>query len=161
MANMEGVAFDDFCNILQDTLHLFDELIAFEGKKLTAVAANDVQLVDRYMNEEQAYLMRMRGLDIKREQLQEKLGVSNLPLKEIANTCQGEQQQALLSIRDALTTKADELKAAIGTTRQSIQLQLSSISILLERLESGTTTYNQDGTKTTQSPPERFTPTKA
>ena len=146
-----------FFETLRDTICLFDELLVFENEKLDAVAANDVDRLDRRLNEEQACLLRMKNLDAKREQLQQKLGYADMTLKQIAEQIGGAEQAALLALYDELSAKSTELKDAIATTKKFIDLHINAIGILLENLETGGATYTSDGEKAAETAtPQRF-----
>jgi len=154
--------FDVFCHVLRDTVCLFDEMITFENDKLDAVAANDVEALDHRMHEEQAYLMKMKALDAKRETLQEKLGVAGVPLLQITEQYEGDEKESLLTLYDDLSEKSAELKESIATTKKIIDLHITSIAYLLERLEGKHATYNKDGElEDNADPPKRFKSRKA
>lgn len=153
--------FDSFCKVIRDTIALFEELNEYENKKLDAIAANNVLELDKYLNDEQAYLMKMRGLDSKREKLQQQLGVTGLPFKEIIEKFDGRERDSLNSLYDELSEKSTELKNAITATRKYIELHLNTISAMLAKLEGSEGTYDKKGEKEPKTPPERFTPTKA
>ena len=153
--------FNSFCQVIRDTLALFDELNDYENKKLDAIAANDVIQLDQYMNDEQAYLMKMRGLDQKREKLQKQLGVPGLTFKEIIEKFDGGDKETLAGLYDELSSKSADLKNAISATKRAIDMHLNSISALLEKIEGAEGTYDNKGEKEQKSPPERFKPTKA
>ena len=157
--NAEG--FESFCRIIQDTLELFDDLISFENKKLDAIAANDVALLDRYMNDEQAYLLKMRGLDQKREKMQGQLGATDLTFRELTDRFSGHERETLVALYEKLSAKSLELKDSIAATKRYIDLHLNSISSLLEKLEGNAAPYGKNGEKERKAPPARFTPTKA
>jgi len=160
MIDISASDFNAFCQLLRDTQSLFDALIVFENKKLDIISANDVDALDQSMKEEQAYILKMKGLDLKREQWQEKFGFQDLPLKQMAERFNGAEKEMLLSLHNALSVKSEELKSIIAAAKKYIDLHVNGIGILLDQLENGESTYNQNGEKTVKIPPKRFTPTK-
>jgi len=153
--------FDLFCKVIRETITLFDELLALEGKKIDAIAENDIALLDQYMNDEQVYLLQMKGLDYKREKMQEQLGMQSLTFRQMIDEFDGTERESLASLYEELSSKSAELKEAITSTKRFIDLHLNSISALLEKLDGGQGTYNKSGEKESKEPPARFTPTKA
>ena len=160
MSNETG-DFDFFCKTLNDTLVLFDDLIALENKKVDAIAENDITLLDQYMNDEQAFLLQMRSLDYKREKTQGQLGVPGLTFRQLAEKFEGTEKEALDSLYEDLSAKTTELKEAIAGTKKLIEMHLSSISAVLEKIDGNEGVYNKSGEKEPKEPPKRFTPTKA
>ena len=160
MSNETG-NFDFFCKTLNDTLTLFDELITLENKKVDAIAENDVTQLDQYMNDEQVFLLQMRNLDFKREKTQGQLGVPGLTFRQLTEKFEGAEKETLDSLYEALSSKTAELKEAISGTKKLIEMHLSSISAVLEKIEGNEGVYNKSGEKEPKEPPKRFTPTKA
>ncbi|MCL1809363.1 MAG: flagellar protein FlgN [Clostridiales bacterium] len=160
MSNFNRGGCDSFCGLIHETLGLFDDIICLENKKLGAIAENDVTLLDQYMNDEQAYLLQMRGLDYKREKLQGQFGAAGLTFKQIIDKFETPERETLDLLYDELSAKSSELKEAVSGTKRYIDLHLASISALLEKLE-GAATYDKNGGKEQKTPPARFTPTKA
>jgi len=158
--NNKADDFDIFCKLIEETITLFDELLGLELKKVDAMSENDVTLLDQYMNDEQVYLLQMRGIDYKREKMQEQLGASGLTFRQMIDQFEAPEKERLIPLYEKLSSKAAELKEAISNTKRFINLHLNSISALLEKLE-GQSTYNKSGEKEQTSPPTRFTPTKA
>jgi len=163
MSDFNQNDFDSFCVVITDMLKLFEELIDFENKKLDTIAANEVAVLDQYMNDEQAYLMKMRGIENRRERVQKQLGVPDLSFREIIEKFEGPEKETLNTLYEQLSSKTIELKDSIAGTKRYIDLHLNAVTTLLERLEGNNTTYGKSGEKEEQqqSPPQRFTPTKA
>ena len=162
MNNLNPEHLNSFHVVIRDTLKLFDDLISFENKKLDAIAANEVTILDQYMHDEQAYLMKMRSLDQKRENIQALLGMGGLPFREIIEKFDDSEKEVLQALYEELSTKTSELKDSIAATKRYIDLHLNAITTMIERLDGSGTTYDKSGEKEDpQSPPKRFTPTKA
>lgn len=153
--------FNSFCSLIKDTVLLFGNLIALENKKIDAIAENNAALLDQHMNEEQAYLMQMRGLDHKREKVQKQLDSSGLTFRQMIEKFESSERETLDTLYGELSSKSSELKDAISTARKYIDLHLSTITALLERLEGTDGIYDKKGEMGQKDPPTRFAPTKA
>ena len=70
--------FSNFIKLLNDYIALFDALIEVEQEKLIAAKKNRVTFVEEAMKKEQVFILKLRGFDKKREQLQQKLGFYSL-----------------------------------------------------------------------------------
>lgn len=62
--------FTDFITTIRDFIQLFDSLNRIEQEKLDAALKNRVSFVEDCMKKEQAAILRMRGLEQKREEAQ-------------------------------------------------------------------------------------------
>ena len=65
---------DDFLDLAEKLILLFDDLTDIEQTKLEAVTEKNIDSLNECMKEEQAYLLQFRGLDKKREAIQKDLG---------------------------------------------------------------------------------------
>lgn len=140
--------FTQFKNLIDEYIALFDQLIAFESKKLDAIAANDVELLDLQMKDEQAYLLKLKGLDIKREKLQKQMNMESLSFREIISKLDGESKEVLQKSFEILTRKTEEMKAAAKSTKSYIELHLHSLNLLISKLggdSEAKTGYNKNG----------------
>jgi len=151
--------FDQFCKILSETLTVFDDLLGLESKKIDAIAENDVNLLDQYMNDEQVFLLQMRSLDSKREKVLTQLA-PGLTFRQLLERFEGSERKTLDKLYEELSARSKELKSAITGTRKLIEMHLNSISALLEKID-GEGIYNKSGEKEPPEPPKRFKPTKA
>ncbi len=76
--------------IIDEYITLMDKLIDFEQEKLQAVKVKDLKKLDAFLKEEQAYLLKLRGLDQKREKLQKQLGAEGLTYRQIIERTEGD-----------------------------------------------------------------------
>lgn len=139
--------FTEFKGLMDEYITLFDQLIAFESKKLDAIAANNVELLDLQMKDEQAYLLKLKGLDIKREKLQKQMSMENLSFREIISKLEGEKKVILQNSFEILTKRTEEMKAAANSTKLYIELHLHSLNLLISKLGGNeqNTGYDKNG----------------
>ena len=69
---------DDFIDLLEKLILLFDDLADVEQTKLEAATNKDIDTLSDCMKEEQVFLLQFRGLDKKRETIQKDLGFENM-----------------------------------------------------------------------------------
>ena len=74
---------DDFIDLLEKLILLFDDLADVEQTKLEAVTDKDIDTLSDCMKEEQVFLLQFRGIDKKRETIQKDLGFENMKFSEI------------------------------------------------------------------------------
>ena len=154
--------FNRFYNVIDDMIHLFDELTSFEEKKLNAVIGNDVLRLEHLMNEEQAYVLKMRGLDQKREKLQLEMGLGGKTFSQMIDAAPEEYREGMSSRKQILEGKHKELLSAVEKTKTSIQGHLQRLDQVMQQVKKDGHVYNKNGQKEGTPPaPTRFKPTKA
>ena len=70
-------------DILIETNSFLKEITDLEKKKFDFVLKNNISRVEECMKSEQAMMLKLRGLDRKREAVQKELGFENMSFKEI------------------------------------------------------------------------------
>lgn len=149
----------ELMQILADLDGLFDQLILFEEKKAECIAQNDIDSLDSFMKEEQALLMKLRGLDQKRERLLTEMGVPDQTLRQLIQNSKGEEQTALQSHFAILSDKTGRLKVAIDYTQKLIELQQHGVETLLNQISQGSPgTYDPSGSPVRTAGEGRFIP---
>lgn len=140
--------FNQFKSLIDDYIIIFDQLILFETEKLESIAANKVDLLDSQMREEQAHLLKLKGLDRKREALQAEMNQAGLSFRQIIDTVEGEEKEVLESSFLSLSKKTEELQVATKSTKLYIELHLHSLDMLIASLGGDSiskSVYNKNG----------------
>lgn len=158
----ERELFDRFYQVIDDMIVLFDELKGFEEKKLGAVVGNDVLRLESLMNEEQAYLLKMRGLDQKREKIQKEMGMEGKTFRQMIEAAPEEQKEIMKGLKEVLDQKAKVLQEAVGKTKVSIESHLQRLDRMMQNVEKDSRGYNKTGARESKTPTAtRFKPTRA
>ena len=160
MSDYAPSGFNSFCHLMTETVTLFDSIISLENRKVDAINENNLSLLDQYMNDEQVYLLQMRGLDSKREKMQELMGASGLTFRQMIDKFERPEKAPLNFLYEELSAKSSELKKALSETKRHVDFHLLSISAMIEKFE-GSSAYDNKGEKEQTAPRARFTPTKA
>ena len=109
---------DDFLDLLEKLVLLFDDLTEIEQTKLEAVTKKDIDTLNDCMKEEQAYLLQFRGLDKKRESIQKDLGFENMKFSQIITNMKDKQYLLMLLKIVLLMPLMDNYKQIIKLTSQ-------------------------------------------
>lgn len=160
MADERQAAFLRFTKTIDETIELFDRLMAFEAKKQEAIGANKVALLEQCMTEEQPYLMKLRGADQKREKAQKELGGENMTFRQLIENCEPQEQKELEERFSILSLKTEQLKAAVEASKKYIELNIHELDTLLARLEGNAPSYDKNGEKIPAEATSRFKATK-
>ncbi len=127
---------DDFLDLVEKLILLFDDLTDIEQTKLEAVTAKDIEELNRCMKEEQAYLLQFRGLDKKRETIQKELGFEKKKFSEIISLVEEkEYKEDLEELFAALKETMDFYQQIHANVKHLIEVNLHSIDKALEHLK--------------------------
>lgn len=140
----------DFIQVLKDLVNFFDDLSVIEQDKLDSILKNDIFHIEECMKKEQAQILKLRGLDRKREQLQEQLSFSDLSFKEIVPLLPNEHKEEIKSLFDKLQKSVILFKDISGNAKVSIEMNLYDIDKTLTELQQKTksgidNTYSSNG----------------
>lgn len=144
---------DDFIDLLEKLILLFDDLTDVEQTKLEAVTDKDIDTLSDCMKEEQVFLLQFRGLDKKRETIQKDLGFENMKFSEIISHIKDKQyKQEFEELYNTLKQTMDYYQQIHNNAKSIIEINLMGIDKALEALthqpssapQSGAT-YSSDG----------------
>jgi len=119
---------NDFTAVIEDMIQLFQDLIQVEQVKLEAAKKNRVTYVEDCMNKEQAAILKLRGLDKKREDCQERLGMKGDTFQQIhSKVPEGEEHNQLKELFDRLSYQVRLFQEISDGARTMIELNLHMI----------------------------------
>lgn len=125
-----------------------EELTVVENKKFQAALQNNIYIVNECMKQEQAFLMKLKGIDKKREDLQKKLGYENLSFKEIIEKAPLDEKTKLKEVFDMVQNNYKIYKEVFSNAQNAIEVNLHKINKKLESLnavDNLNKTYKEDG----------------
>ena len=93
---------EELKKIIVELNSVFEELIPIEKNKLTAAADHNVVELEECMKREQVAILQLKGLDQRREALQQKHGWNGMSFRQLAENLDEEQKldRNLQSFRD-------------------------------------------------------------
>lgn len=118
---------NEFISIIHELITLFEELIQIELTKLEAVKNNRITHLQDCMNHEQAAIMKLRGLDKKREACQEKLGYKGYKFQEILKEYSDDDGQ-LKKAFDKLTKQIRQFQKVNEGAQAMIEINIHAIN---------------------------------
>jgi Mg2+ and Co2+ transporter CorA len=131
---------NDLIDVIEDMIHLFQNLIQIEQSKLEAAVKNRVTHVEDCMNQEQAAILKLRGLEKKREVCQEQLGYKNDTFQQILSKTTGTEHNQLKKLFDSLSYQVRQFQEVNESARSMIEVNLHMINKELNNSQSGITT---------------------
>lgn len=139
--------FSNFVKLIEEFIDFFEELISVEQDKLDAAVKNRVSFVEECMHREQAAVLRLRGLDQKREREQERLGMAGYTFRKILENSPEETSAVLKPLFDRLSEQVRMLQSITDNSKDIIEVNLHAIQSALAANTPGKDTYSASGKK--------------
>jgi flagellar biosynthesis/type III secretory pathway chaperone len=121
-------------DLLKESTQLFSKLLELEHEKYDAVIKANIEMLDDIVSDEQAYYLKMRGDEQKRENLLEEMGCSGKTLREIIDMSQGEEKTKLRDAYKEFNELLKEVKKINRMCRTLIEVRLRRIDSVLSQL---------------------------
>jgi hypothetical protein len=149
--------FSNFIKIIEEFIDFFDNLIPIEQEKLEAAIKNRVSFVEECMHKEQAAVLRLRGLEQKREKEQEKLGMKDYTFRQILEKVPEDVSSVLKPLFDKMSEQVTQFQSISDNAKDMIEVNLHVIQSSLSEKAPGKETYSSSGKKNDNENPNHFT----
>lgn len=123
--------FEQFCETLNRLISTVHGIAQIEEKRLRAASAKEHHLIHTFLNEEQAALLNLRGLEQKRARQACELGWKDLTASQILDTAEASQRAALAPLFEQLNTEIASLKEIRDNADRIVNVRLHEIEGLL------------------------------
>lgn len=149
--------FSNFIKIIEEFIDFFDNLIPIEQEKLEAAIKNRVSFVEECMHKEQAAVLRLRGLEQKREREQENLGMKDYTFRQILEKVPAEVSSVLKPLFDRMSEQVTQFQSISDSAKDIIEVNLHVIQSSLAEQTPGRETYSASGKKNNTENHNHFT----
>lgn len=126
--------------LLEESADLYNNFLELEYNKYDAVLKNDIESLDDIVSKEQAFYLKMRGLEQKREKLISSMSMSGKTLKEIID-CSGDAKNMLNEEYDKLNGIVSEVKKISHMCKTLLEVRLHRIDKAMSQLGEKENTY--------------------
>lgn len=133
-----------FQQIITDLIALFDEYLPLEQEKLRAVQEDDVATVEDCMRKEQAIVLKLRGLEQKREEAQQEQGWEGMTFRQIIEQVPQQKRQEFQQLFDQLETSVSVFQETNKNAMDTISVHLREIQKII-KTKDPEGRYNQEG----------------
>lgn len=141
---------DQLCQVLTQTGEVLKALTQMEQKKANAASEKQHHLMDGFLKEEQALILKLRGLEQHRTKLMNSLGFSGLRFRQILEQAEPELHDRLFPYFTMLTEEAAHLTQAKEAADRIIKLRLREIEAITASSQG--VNYKSSGGVTQKSP---------
>lgn len=148
--------FSAFADLMKEFIDFFDTLIPIEQDKLNATVKNRVGILEDFMHKEQAAVMRLRGLEQKREAEQKRLGLEGCTFRQILEKIPDTDAAMLKPLFDRIDSQVHTMQSLSGSIKDAIDVNLRVIELKLSRDPAGQATYSASGQKAEKKGTKHF-----
>lgn len=123
--------FEQFCETickLTDTIHGIADI---EKNRLQAASAKEHHLIHTFLNEEQAALLNLKGLDQRRAKQAADLGWKDLTVSQILDTADVSQKAVLTPLFENLNKEVSLLKEVRESADRIVNVRIHEIEELI------------------------------
>lgn len=137
---------DDFKAVVGDLTSFLEDFNQTEREKLDAVQRNLVTFVEEAMKKEQASILKLRGLDKKRESIQKDLGWEGMSFQQILSQVNDVDRAELKPLFEKLNASLHQFNDARDSAQKALEINLHHINMLLaQKAAEENKSYNSKG----------------
>ena len=118
---------DELIKILTEMTEALTEILPLEQEKFRAVQEDKVGILDGCMGREQAFALRIKGLEQKRMKFMEEHGYGGMTLKELADRLEGEEQGKMRKLLEDLVLAVQNFNSYNDESMKLINLKLHNL----------------------------------
>lgn len=133
---MEGTKAQELYEMMKQHLAFYKEFLGLEKAKMEDISKNNVASLDNYVKKEEAYLLKARGFETKRNKFLNEIGLENTTMKEVIKTAPDEKKELLEDAYNELSNILLDLKEVNKRCNFMIQIRLQRIEASLNALKS-------------------------
>ena len=119
---------DQFAQVIKEMISLFEGFLPLEQEKLKAVQENKLTVLEDCMTKEQAVVLKLRGLEKKRETVQKEMGWEGKTFREILELVPETREREFRQL-------FEQLSQSISTFQSTNESALDAITVNLRQIE--------------------------
>lgn len=127
----------EYLKLLEGLGRTMDQLAEIERKKTEAVSSSNLNAVEDCMTREQALSLSLRGCDQKRETMLARMGLKNIPLRQLEQHAPEGLEMETKRVANELRGKYSVFQSASQVARNTLECNLRAIERIRERQQQG------------------------
>lgn len=135
---------EEFMKVIRETIQLFHDFLPLEETKLKHVQEQNLSGLENCMTQEQAVVMKLRGLENKRAAAQKKLGWEGKTFREILDLVPEDRKGEFSALYEQLTLSMNVFRETNDSAMKTVKVHLRQIDKAIES-KKGDGTYSPDG----------------
>ncbi len=141
---------ETFAAVIRDLTDTAERIARIEEVKAEAASLRQHNRLDGLIQDEQAQILKLRGLEQRRLKLAEALGWKSLTFRQILETASPDETEPLAPLFFDLEQQLKRLEQARSSSEQIIQTRLHEMEVFLARQQGDS--YDSMGNLNTGSP---------
>lgn len=141
---------EEFCTVIQELTELSDSIYRVEQAKAEAASERKHHLLDGCIQREQAYILKLRGLEQKRIQLSKTLGWEGLTFRKILEKVSPQEKTQLQPLFTNLEQTLKKLDQSRKASEQIINVRVHELQVAIAQRQG--TSYDNAGNIDLNSP---------
>lgn len=142
--------FEDFIFVINELAELSENIAYIEEAKAEAASLKQHEFLDDYIQEEQAQILKLRGLEQHRIRLAEALGWGSLTFSQILEIAEPEQVEQLNPCFDDLSYQVKRLQQSRKAAEKIINVRIHELQVAIAKQEGSN--YDNAGNINLDSP---------
>lgn len=132
---MDAALWKKYLALLDSLGGTLEKLTEIERTKTQAVSRGDLDAVDQCMKQEQVISLSLRGTDQKRDKMLVQLGLTGVPLRDLAEHAPAELAMEAKAAAERLRRKYEVFQSASEVARNTLECNLRAIEKLQKAQE--------------------------
>ncbi|MEY8337075.1 hypothetical protein AALB16_03455 [Lachnospiraceae bacterium 62-35] len=141
---------EELASVIRDLTDTANRISHSEEAKAEAASQNRHELLDGFIQEEQAYILKLRGLEQRRLRLLESLGWKSLTFRQVLEQADPSQKELLSPLFFELETQLKRLENARKASEQIIGVRLHELQISIAKAQGSS--YDNSGNVNLNAP---------
>lgn len=142
------LAYNELLDFYGKYISYYRELLAFENKKFSLVLEDNIAMLEKALEDEQALMMRGDAYEKKRIKLQMDMGLGERTFEEIIAVCPEAYKLKFAAVNQELTTVVFEIKKINLLGNELVREKLETIAQITNK-NKGAQTYDRSGQRNT------------
>lgn len=138
-------AFRKFRNLMEEYDELLMELLEIEEDKIMAISDENLDFLNECIRDEEAGILKMRGLDIRRDAITKEIGYVGKTFKQILEIVAADYRDELQPLFKSISEKTRRLKELSDSIRNMLESKMMLNESMIESLNKPGNIYDKNG----------------
>ena len=138
-------AFRKFRNLMEEYDELLMELLEIEEDKIMAISDENLDFLNECIRDEEAGILKMRGLDIRRDAITKEIGYVGKTFKQILEIVAADYRDELQPLFNSISEKTRRLKELSDSIRNMLESKMMLNESMIESLNKPGNIYDKNG----------------
>lgn len=144
---INGQLSEQLLHFFQNYLLFYKEFLSIEAEKFEDLSRNNLRSLDDRVKQEQAYLLKLRGLEIEREKLVGKTGDPKTTFRQLIPLFDEPYRKEIKAIYDELSNVLLDLREMNRRCNYLTEIKLHNVEVTLNKIKNNPELQNMYNAK--------------